>query len=437
MVLYRDAAPLLARVDVVRTEIVVATLSAAAIVAVLLHLVFRTAQRRIREQTVALVEASRRDHLTGLLNHGAVVGELAELIEQARGKQAPVGVALVDLDGIRLLNKTHGFPAGDEALVRVARRLSAGRSGDMVLGRYGPDEFLVIAPARDIADLAPLIQRVRNELVDESLTFGAGERLPITISAGIVDSNEKADSMTDLLALASVVLAEAKASGGDAVRTAADHEEAAGTTRSFDVLQGLVIAVDTKDRYTKRHSEDVARYAAFLAEQMGLDPDFQATTRVAGLLHDVGKIGIPDSILRKPGRLSAEDFEVVKQHVVLGDAIVRNVAHAELVRAGIRHHHERWDGHGYLHALAGEDIPLIARILAVADAFSAMTTTRPYRKALSLREALTRLGDAAGTQLDEDLVSAFIRGIETSPAAPLPGSDPTPIPIRLPQASVA
>ena len=142
------------------------------------------------------------------------------------------------------------------------------------------------------------------------------------------------------------------------------------------------------------------------------------------MLHDVGKIGIPDIILRKPAKLTAQEYDVVKQHVALGGMIVRDLPDMDAVLPGIRHHHERWDGRGYLHGLSGEDIPLIARILAVGDAFSAMTTTRPYRKALDIEEALKRLGDAAGSQLDEALVVEFIRGIEDEPeiARPDPGA---------------
>src|SRR4029079_11206177 len=175
---------------------------------------------------------------------------------------------------------------------------------------------------------------------------------------------------------------EAKASGGDRACVARVGEEERVVVGGFDVLQGLVIAVDTKDRYTKRHSEDVARYALFLARRMGLDEDTCETIRLAGLLHDVGKIAIPDIILRKPSKLTADEYAMFQQHVALGDAIVRNVPNVELVRAGIKHHHERWDGRGYLEGLEGDEIPMIGRILAVADAFSAMTTTRPYRKAL-------------------------------------------------------
>jgi len=144
----------------------------------------------------------------------------------------------------------------------------------------------------------------------------------------------------------------------------------------------------------------------------------------AGLLHDIGKIGIPDAILHKPGRLTDDEFAVFKQHVALGDAIVRDLPDLDLIRAGIRHHHERWDGQGYLDGLAGEEIPLVARILAVSDAFSAMTTTRPYRKGLPVEEALTRLGDAGGSQLDPRLVEIFVKGIRSEADAPLP-AEPT------------
>jgi diguanylate cyclase (GGDEF)-like protein len=434
--IYRDAAPLFAKLNDIRTQVVLVTLSAAAIVAVLLFLIFRAAQRRITVQTAQLVESARRDPVTGLLNHGALVGELAVAIEDARHANSSIGVALVDLDNFRLLNETYGHDAGDAALTRVAERLARAMPGGGTIGRYGPDEFLVFVPAREVLALEPLIEAVRIELADESLQFAASERLPITVSAGIATFPEHASSVTELLSLAAVVLNEAKASGGDAVKTADARVEPTDQARSFDVLQGLILAVDTKDRYTKRHSEDVARYGVFLAQQLDLDPSFVATIRTAGLLHDVGKIGIPDGVLRKPGALTSDEYEIVKQHVALGDSIVRNVDNVEVVRAGIRHHHERWDGRGYLHGLRGEDIPLIARILAVGDAFSAMTTTRPYRKALSVEEALRRLADAAASQLDEQLVAAFIRGVETVADAPLPGQT-TPPQLWVPRAEVA
>jgi len=244
------------------------------------------------------------------------------------------------------------------------------------------------------------------------------------VSAGVCSYPKHATSVTALLSLAAQTLADARASGGDVVRVAGtEQSESPAVESSFDVLQGLVFAVDTKDHYTKRHSQDVARYAVFLGQQIGLDEDKLRTLHIAGLLHDVGKIGVPDQILRKPGRLTRDEEEAVKQHVALGDLIVRELPDITVVRSGVRHHHERWDGRGYLAGLAGKDIPLVARVLAVADAFSAMTTTRPYRKALDIREALTRLEDAAGTQLDERLVITFIHALETVQDAPFPNVD--------------
>ena len=421
--IWRDAVPVLALLDRVRRDVVAVTLTAAIIASILLYLIFRSAQGRLTRQTAALVEATRRDPLTETLNHGALVAHLAVDIEQARVTGSPLGVALIDIDNFRLLNDNHGHRAGDMALLAVVAELQRHLPKSMIMGRYGPDEFLVVAPADAVVDLEPAIERLRTALADLSLQFEASERLPVTVSAGLCTYPEHGASVTVLLAAAARTLEEAKASGGDSVRVAGTTEADDAVTSGFDILHGLILAVDTKDRYTKRHSEDVARYAAFLARRLDLDPEFIATIHLAGLLHDVGKIGIPDPILRKPGKLTSEEYEIVKQHVALGDMIVRDVPDLEIVRAGIRHHHERWDGDGYLHRLEGESIPLIARILAVGDAFSAMTTTRPYRKALDIREALTRLEDASATQLDEKLVKVFIEGIETAADAPLPGAD--------------
>jgi len=423
--MWRDAAPLLADIDAARRDIMIVTLAAAVLLAGILFLVFRAAQARISTQQQQLLEATRRDALTGLLNHGAVVGLLADEIEMARLSGSSIGLALVDVDNFRLFNDNHGHEAGDEILRRVAGVLQAGVDVGAELARYGPDEFLLVQPGGDADTMVDIAQAFAVALSGVSVQFGESEELPVTTSTGVACYPEHGSSLTELLTVAAVALGEAKASGGDTLRVAALGEEQRVMSGSFDVLQGLVIAVDTKDRYTKRHSEDVARYAVFLAERVGVDEETRRTIHLAGLLHDVGKIGIPDVILRKPNKLTADEYHAFKQHVALGDAIVRDVPRVDEVRAGIRHHHERWDGNGYLDGLEGEGIPLIARILAVADAFSAMTTTRPYRRALPIAEALRRLTDAADSQLDERLVVAFVQGIETAPDAPLPGEETT------------
>jgi diguanylate cyclase (GGDEF)-like protein len=421
--IWRDAAPILGDLDRLRRQVMLVTLFAGAIAAVALYLVFRAAQRRILGQTDELLESTRLDQMTGTLNHGALVGVLALAIESARQADKTLGIALLDIDNFRNLNETHGHPAGDQALAAVATLLRDVLPAGAEWGRYGPDEFLVVVGSDLTAELEPTIEIVRTRLVDLSLQFGASERLPITISAGICAFPINGESVTTLLSSASRTLDEARASGGDGVRVAQADSVPLEEAVRYDVLEGLIIAVDTKDHYTRRHSEDVARYAGFLAEQLGLDDQARSVVYRAGRLHDIGKIGIPDKILRKPGALTEVEYDTVKQHVALGDLIVRDLPDLAEIRAGIRHHHERWDGKGYLAGLAGEDIPEVARILAVCDAFSAMTTTRPYRKALSVDEALTRLEDACGSQLDERLVVAFVTGIRTVAAAPLPGDD--------------
>ncbi len=423
--IWRDAAPILGDLDRLRRQVMIVTLFAGALAAIALYLVFRAAQRRILSQTDELLEATRLDPLTGTLNHGALVGVLAVAVEAARHAEETLGVALLDIDNFRNLNQTYGHPAGDQALIAVAALLRGVLPAETQWGRYGPDEFLVIVTPDVTTDLELTIEHVRMQLVDLSLQFDASERLPVTISAGICTFPINGESVTTLLSSASRTLDEAKSSGGDSVRVAEAGVVPLDEAVRWDVLEGLVIAVDTKDHYTRRHSEDVARYAGFLGAQLGLDDQVRSVLYRAGRLHDIGKIGIPDQILRKPGALTEGEYETVKQHVALGDLIVRDLPDLDEIRAGIRHHHERWDGKGYLHGLAGDAIPEVARILAVCDAFSAMTTTRPYRKALSVEEALTRLEDACGSQLDERLVTAFVNGIRTVATAPMPGDERT------------
>jgi diguanylate cyclase (GGDEF)-like protein/putative nucleotidyltransferase with HDIG domain len=431
MGIWRDADPILAKLDVVRRDVVLLTLSAGLIAALALYLIFRAAQRRLTRQTIQLVESTRRDPLTGLLNHGALVGTLAGFVEAAKAAGGSLAIALLDLDNFRLLNEQHGPAAGDEALRNLARLVEGHAAKNVTVGRSGPDEFLLLGVGEAASNLEGEVLAIQSDLAGLSLQFEATERLPITISGAIARFPEHGASMTVLLATAARTLAEAKAGGGDTILVASRSVDEEAPAAGFDVLQGLVHAVDTKDRYTKRHSADVSRYGLFIAQQLELDADLQETIRLAGLLHDVGKIGIPDAILRKPGRLTADEGAIMRQHVAVGEMIVRDVPNLEVVRAGIRHHHERWDGTGYLERLAAEEIPLIARILAVADTFSAMTTTRPYRKALDVQEATRRLEDAAGTQLDARLVRTFVDGLESAEDPPLPEHSATARLVRL------
>ena len=419
----RPAAPILARAGEAFRDVVIVTLSAAIVLATLLYAIFRAANIRLGRQEAQIAETRRRDSLTGLLNHSAAVAALTELVETARRDESSMGVALIDVDNFRLLNDVHGSKAGDLALLTVAAAFRPEDERWVLLSRFGPDEFLAIAPASVARDLPAATRRVRERLESSHLELPDSELLPVTVSVGIAYYPFHAGSVTELVSVVARALGEAKEAGGNGIAIAgAWTTDPQGPYSSFDVLQGLVLAVDRKDHYTKLHSEDVATYAMYIAERVSLPEEVRANLRIGALLHDVGKIGIPDDILRKPGRLTAHEYDILKHHVALGDLLVGSMPDVQHIREAVRYHHERWDGEGYLVGLAGESIPLIARVLAVADAYSAMTTSRPYRKGMPVERALAELQAVAGSQLDAELVEAFVTGMEEDEDAPRQGA---------------
>lgn len=416
----RDGTPLLAAVDAARRDIAVGTTIGAIVLVAVLFLIFRGAQSRLDAQTEHLIESGRRDPLTGVLNHGAAVTAMVDALDGL--VEHPVAIGLVDIDNFRRINEVHGHELGDRALHAVAEVLTEQLGPPHAVGRSGPDEFVIVAPGIDGGELLALLTAARSRMALIGLDAGDGSRLPLTVSASVTVAPLHGRTPTELLSAAAITLSEVQSSGGDAVTlTRLSYAELAQERRgSFAVLDGLIRAIDTRDRYTRRHSEDVARYALFLANQLGIEDEVLSTIHRAALLHDVGKISVPNDILRKPGPLTREEMEIMKQHVLLGGALVRDLDDGELVAEGVLHHHERWDGAGYASGLSGEGIPLIARIIAVGDAFSAMTTSRPYRRALATGEALQRLVAAADSQLDPRLVDVFVLAMESQPDPPHP-----------------
>jgi len=300
--LERDASGVIAAAASAGRDLIAVAVGAAVVLAVLLRTIFHAAGIRLREQAEELIQARRRDPVTGLINHGAGAARLTEILTAAKHDGASFGIALVDIDNFRMLNETYGSPAGDEALRVVAGGLQAESGPWLALARFGPDEFLAIAPAAVDRELPAAMDRVHAALDAATLQFEDSERLPLTVSVGITYFPFHATGVNELLSAATIALGEAKAGGGNQTVIADAWVNEPKTTRSnFDVLQGLVVTIDHKDRYTKRHSEDVACYALFLATRLGLDDQEHAILRTAGLLHDIGKIGVPDDILRKPG----------------------------------------------------------------------------------------------------------------------------------------
>ncbi len=418
---YQDARPIELLVVQTRGDVLVLALAAAGILFAVLWLSFAGASRLLARQNRLLRERAVRDGLTGLANHGFLLEELNRHLDRSEPRGA---IALLDIDNFRLLNAGHGHRAGDEALRKTAAVVAGIAQPGQLYGRFGPDEFL-LACFVDEDQLFSTLTALRAALAEVDLRFGDSERLPLSVSIGVARVPQDGRNALDLLAVAEAALREAKTSGGQATKVAdqATIGSLAAQNTVFGVFEGLLVSVDTKDHYTRSHSEDVTGHALFLADELRLSDEERRLLRLAGLLHDIGKIGIPDAILRKPAPLNDAEFDIVKQHVALGDAIVGAVPQLAEVRAGVRHHHERWDGTGYLDGLRGEAIPRLARILAVADAYSAMTTTRPYRKALSPEDALARMAQAAGNQLDPELAMAFVTAMRRRLAS---GWTPTP-----------
>jgi diguanylate cyclase (GGDEF)-like protein/putative nucleotidyltransferase with HDIG domain len=347
------------------------------------------------------------DHLTGLLNYRSFQLRLSE---EAAHVQRTAAMVLLDVDNFGYFNDAYGHAVGDGVLRTVAARLKGMCGACDDVARFGGDEFTILMP--DVASTttsAEVEARVQAGL--DGLSFivpGAADAIPIFLSVGAALLPAGEDDWHQVLEQAQERLRRVKTGGdveveADRVRTEALHSYA-----GFSMLDALVTAVDNKDRYTRKHSEDVMKYSLAIARELGMDSAGMHTVAVAALLHDVGKIGVPDAILRKPGKLTEEEFAVVKQHPQMGAVMVGAVGGLDDTLDAVRHHHERWDGGGYPLGLHGAETPLIARVMSVADAFCAMTTHRPYRDAIDKQKALSILSQGAGTQWDPACVQAFL-----------------------------
>ena len=239
--------------------------------------------------------------------------------------------------------------------------------------------------------------------------------LPIRISIGVATFPHDAHTRQELIAYGDAAMYSAKECGGGQLGKIEKRTRSLEVT-VFGALSGLVRAVDRKDRYTKDHSDLVSEYAVRLGRFLRLSPEEIDALDVAGQLHDIGKIAVPDSVLRKPGKLTPEEQAMIRQHVVFSEMIIQGIPNLELVHAAVAHHHERWDGAGYPHEKQGLEIPLLGRILTMADALAAMTMDRPYRKGRTREDAIAELRAGAGTQFDPDLVESFISAISTDTA---------------------
>ena len=369
-----------------------------------------------RELNGRLEALATTDPLTGLCNHRTFHQRLAEEAARASRDGQSIAVAMLDLDNFKFFNDAYGHAAGDDVLRRITSALRQNLLPEDTIGRFGGDEFALILPlktaagTRQGASADALCEYLNTAL--SGLSFQPPESpsvIPLTISVGVALFPADAESVLEALELADKRLMHIKTGGGSGHPVEQLCDELTQSRSGFPMLNALVTAVDNKDRYTRRHSEDVLAYSLQIADQLGLDPETRRTVQIAALLHDVGKIGVPDRILRKPSALTDEEFQAVQQHPVMGAVIVGAVPGFEETLDAVRHHHERFDGNGYPFGLMGHETPFLARLIAVADAFSAMTTDRPYRKGMEQGKALRILEEGAGIQWDPECVHALLR----------------------------
>jgi diguanylate cyclase (GGDEF)-like protein len=363
------------------------------------------------EDRARLDREAATDALTGLPNHRAFRERLAEEVSRAHRHDRPLTVALVDVDGFRELGDRAGLDAADAVLVEIGRLLAAALREEDVLARMGGDEFAVIFVESDRHQALLVADRARRAVAEGPLLH----RLRATVSIGLCDL-EAASSDDEVLRRADAALFWAKEHGRDlcwlydpaVVRELDERQRTRDLDRSQALvgLRALARAIDAKDPATQEHSERVARLTARLAIARGWAPSRVALLRDAALLHDVGKIGVPDAILLKDGPLDDDEFAIVREHSVLGARIVGDVLDDEQV-AWIAGHHERPDGSGYPGALTGDDVPEGAALLALADAWDVMVSERSYSPPMTLDAALAEIRARAGTQFAAAAVEAL------------------------------
>lgn len=395
--------------------------------------------RALTVATALLDGASSRDPVTDLPTHRRFLEELGTLRARCRRTNRPLSVLLVDVDEFRSVNDCHGHACGDRVLHEVARRLVRSARESDVVARYGWDQFVLALPDTAGADAVTVADRCV-DMIRRSAFAIDGHELNCTVSVGAAECESGfIENEANLLRRAGEALAAAKNRGGNIVvhwdevaspdvgALAPEADSLRAMRNEFQRLQqqlkqsyldstrALVAAVEAKDPYTEKHSLTVAHYAMAFARHLGLPVLQMEAIGTAAILHDVGKIGIPDSILTKPGKLEPEEYELIKRHPVMGAQILEHIRFLKSELPFILHHHERWDGRGYPAGLAGEAIPLGARVLHIADATDAMLSARAYKPGFTLDRAIGELQRGAGRQFDPALTEAFLDWIQLNP----------------------
>jgi diguanylate cyclase (GGDEF)-like protein/putative nucleotidyltransferase with HDIG domain len=364
----------------------------------------------ITDVRAAAEEAERRsrtDPLTSLANRRHVFDIYAVELARAEREGTSIGLVMADVDRFKSFNDRYGHLAGDRILTELGRRLEAvARAYDLV-ARWGGEEFCLLAPGIETdGALRRLAERVRGAVSASPI-----EGHDVTVSVGAVRTTDVLRDMDAVADAADRALYSAKRRGRDQVRLYADltvEDFVAEEPEAIRLAQALATAASVREGMPALHCQQVADLSAAVAAQLGLSDAMVMRCRIGGWLHDVGKSVIPDHILGKRGGLTEEEWQVMRNHTVIGDEIVRRIAGLGEAAPAIRSHHERFDGSGYPDGLAGAAIPVEARIVAAADAYSAITSDRVYSRGRARAEAILELRGVAGRHLDPDVVEALV-----------------------------
>jgi len=376
---------------------------------------------------------SLTDALTGVGSRKFLEDRLEAECARTRRYQRPFSVAIIDLDNFKTINDLLGHASGDDVLKKFAECMKSQKRDADALARYGGDEFVILMPETKAKDALALLERLRAKVQKIKLA----EDLSVTISCGIAQSlSNRPDSSGEVMRRADMALYEAKNAGRNCAKIwdksmskllkAGDIEvekikklkrRIIGLSEQAEKMfiqsiWGLVQALEAKDSYAKKHSENVMYYSLGIAETMKIAPKQIETIGRAAMIHDIGRIGIPDAILSKPDKLTPRERTVIEQHPLIAVRILENMTFLEREVVIVRHHHEKWNGQGYPDGLSKTSIPLGARIMAVADAFDGLTSDRSYHNSRSLAEAMKILVDSSGYELDPEAVKAMVSWVE-------------------------